>query len=104
MLSNEIPVELVRRVSPRALRTYASGLGLRRLEGVNGTILIYHRPENPAAQVIVPLDTQLDDYADMVSRAILRLAEFDGRPSIEVLDHLLLPPADLLHFRDTSAD
>src|SRR4051812_39570117 len=104
MLVDDLPKDLVSRVTPRALRAYALGLGLRQLDGVNSKILVYHRADDRAVQLVIPLDARLDDYADMVLHAVLRLAEFDKRPSIEILDHLLLPPADLLQFRDTSID
>ena len=40
----------------------------------------------------------------MVAEAVRKLAEFEKRPARAVLEHLLLPPADLLHFREVSPD
>jgi hypothetical protein len=101
MHRDQVPAEQARRITPRALCVYARALGLKKLEGVNGTIAVYHRAEARAEQIIVPLDEQLDDYAEMVAGAVVRLAEWERRPIREILDHLLLPPADLLHFQDS---
>ncbi len=57
-----------------------------------------------AHQIIVPLNEQFDDYADRVVEAIRHLAEFEKRPANEILNHLLLSPADLLFFREVSSD
>ena len=64
--------------------------------GVNGKIAVYKNPDSPLRQLIVPLDEQFDDYGVRTAEAIQRLAEFEKRPAKEILNHLLLPPADLL--------
>ncbi len=104
-MSREVILEdLARLVSPRALKMYAEGLGWKPVAGVNGDIALFHRPDSDLHQVVVPLDEKFDDYADRVTEAIARLAEFERRPAVEVLDHLLLPPADVLRFRNVSPD
>ena len=77
---------------------------MERVERINGDIAVYHRPDSKAHQIIVPLDEKFDDYADRVVEAIRHLAEFEKRPANEVLNHLLLSPADLLFFREVSPD
>jgi hypothetical protein len=104
MWRDELPVELTRLVTPRSVLAYAEGLGWQRVEGVNGKIAVYRNPEAPLRQLIVPLDEHLDDYADRTAEAIRRLAEFEKRPVGEILHHLLLPPADILRFRQVSPD
>jgi hypothetical protein len=104
MRHEDIPLSLARRIPPRALRVYAEGLGWQRVDSVNGDIAVYHRPDSRAHQVIVPLHEDFDDYGDRVVEAIRRLAEFEKRPTGEVLSHLLLPPADVLRFREISGD
>jgi hypothetical protein len=86
------------------LSRYAEGLQWRRVERINGDIAVYHRPDSKAHQIIVPLDEKFDDYADRVIEAIRHLAEFEKRPASEILNHLLLSPADLLFFREVSPD
>ena len=67
MRSDRISPELARLVSPRALRVYAQSLGWQRVEGVNGDIALFHRPDSKLHQLIVPLDEQFDDYAERES-------------------------------------
>src|SRR5208337_3179308 len=50
------------------------------------------------------LHEQFDDYGVRTAEAIQRLAEFEKRPAKEILNHLLLPPADLLFLREVSSD
>jgi hypothetical protein len=99
-----LPIDLARLVPPRALSKYAEGLQWRRVERINGDIAVYHRTDANAQQIIVPLDEKFDDYADRVVEAIRHLAEFENRPANEVLNHLLLSPADLIFFREVSPD
>lgn len=104
MPSESLPLELARLVTPRAMKNYAQALGWQVVPGVNGTIAVYHDPDAPARQLIVPLDETFDDYAESVATVVQRLAAFEDRPTIEVLNHLLLPPADVLRFREQSPD
>src|SRR5262249_58260365 len=102
MRHEDISLAAARRVPPRALRLYAEALGWKRVPKINGGIAVYHRPDSDAHQVIVPLDEEFDDYGDRVVEAVRRLADFEKRPAGEVLSHLLLPPADVLRFRDVT--
>lgn len=104
MLRNGLPLEATRLVIPRAVRGYAEGLGWQRIEGINGGIAVYRNPRESLRQLIVPLDEEFDDYPERVAEAVERLAEFEGRPAREVLDHLLLPPADVIRIRERSPD
>jgi hypothetical protein len=104
MWPDQLPISLTRLVTPRAVRVYAEGLGWQRLDGVNGKIAVYKNPDSPLRQLIVPLDEQFDDYGVRTAEAIQRLAEFEKRPAKEILNHLLLPPSDLLFFREVSTD
>jgi hypothetical protein len=104
MWRDQLPDSLTRLVTPRAVRVYAEGLGWQRVEGVNGKIAVFQNPDSPLRQLIVPQDERLDDYGLRTAEAIERLAEFERRPAREILNHLLLPPADLLVFREVSPD
>lgn len=104
MLRNGLPLEATRLVTPRAVRGYAEGLGWQRIHEINGGIAVYRNPRESLRQLIVPLDEEFDDYPERVAEAVQRLAEFEGRPAREVLDHLLLPPADVIRIRERSPD
>jgi hypothetical protein len=104
MWRDDLPVEMTRLVTPRAVCAYAEGLGWQKVDGVNGKIAVYVNPKAPLRQLIVPLDEGFDDYPDRTAEAVRRLAEFENRPPREILNHLLLPPADVLRFREVSAE
>ncbi len=104
MRRDSLPSEMTRLVRPRTLRVYAEGLGWKRVENINGPIAVYANPQDPLRQLIVPLDEQFDDYPDRIAEAVCRLAEFEKRAPHEVLNDLLLPPADVLRFREVSTE
>jgi len=105
MLHETLPFDATRRVSPRALQGYAQGLGWQLVpNGKRSDIALLHRPDSRLHQIAIPLDETLSDYSEAVAEAIRKLAEFEKRPAREVLDHLLLPPADMLQFREASQD
>jgi hypothetical protein len=101
MRRDSIPAELARLITARALRAYAQGLGWQPVDGINGNIAVFHRPDSKLHQLIVPVDEGMDDYGAMIAEAVAKLADYEKRPVQDVLDHLLLPPSDLLQFQDS---
>ncbi|HWG41364.1 MAG TPA: hypothetical protein VN688_01165 [Gemmataceae bacterium] len=105
MIRESLPLEMARQVTPRALRTYAESLGWKPVpNGKRPWIAIFHRPDSELHQILVPMDETLEDYGDMVGEVVRKLAEFEKLPAQAVLNHLLLPPADVLRFREVSPD
>ncbi len=105
MSRENLPLEAAQMVTPRALTGYARGLGWQPVpNGKRTEIAVFHRPDSTLHQVIIPTDPTLDDFGEAVIEAVRKLAEFEKRPAQEVLDHLLLPPADMLRFREVSPD
>ena len=104
MLLDQQALDKYRLVMPRAMKGYAQGLGWKPVAGMNGSIAVYHDPNSQLKQLIVPLDETFDDYAESVVRVVNRLAEFEKREPIEILNHLLLPPSDILSFRELSSE
>jgi hypothetical protein len=105
MSLERLPLEAARMVTPRALLGYARGLGWQPVpNGRRSDIAVFHRPDSRLHQVIIPTDSTLADFGEAVAEAVRKLAEFEHRPALAVLEHLLLPPADVLRFREVSAD
>ena len=105
MTSDARLLESAVRVSPRALLGYAEGIGWRRVANRRPSeVAVLHRPDSTLHQIIIPTDPGLADYAEAARDAVERLAAFEKRPANEVLEHLLLPPADMLRFREVSQD
>lgn len=100
-----ISVDAAKQVTPRSLLGYAQGLGWQAVpNGRRPEIAVYHRPDSRLYQVIIPTDPTLEDYGEAVAETVRKLAAFEKRPASEVLEHLLLPPADVLRFREISPD
>lgn len=96
-------LDTARQVTPRALMGYAQGLGWQSVpNNRRPEIAVFHRPDSKLHQIIIPTDSNLADYGEAVLEAVSKLAAFEQRPVQEVLEHLLLPPADLLQFREVS--
>lgn len=100
MKADPLPPEVTKLVTPRAIRNYAAALGWLQVPGINGTISVYHRPDSELHQLVVPLDESFDDYGESVAEAIRKLAAFENRSPIEVLNHILLPPSDVFRFSE----
>jgi len=105
MSREALSIEAAERVTPRALLGYARGLGWQSVpSGKRIDVAVYHRPDSRLHQVIIPTDPTLLDYGEAVTEAVRKLADFEKRPATEVLEHLILPPADLLRLRVISPD
>src|SRR5271166_1182001 len=105
MWREPLPVDAAQQVTPRALIGYVQGLGWQATpNGRRPEIIVYHQPDSRLHQVIIPTDSTLVDYGEAVTEAVRKLAEYEKRPAREVLEQLLLPPADLLGFREVSPD
>jgi hypothetical protein len=96
-----LPENLVARVTPGDVERYAQATGWVRVPEVNGQIVVYRHPSSEVDQLVVPLVPEFDDYGRRMAEVVSRLAETEARPALEVLDDLLLPPADVLRFRIT---
>ena len=105
MSYRNLPEDLVELVNPVDVRGYALAEGWERVEGVNGTIALYHHPGSDLDQLIVPLDPAVDGYGRSMADVIARIAELAvGRPPVSVLNDLLLPSSDVLRFRRDDAE
>jgi hypothetical protein len=63
-----LPVDAAQQVSPRALMSYAQGLGWQAMpNGRRPEIAVYHRPDSRLHQVIIPTDPTLADYGDWLN-------------------------------------
>lgn len=105
MGANDLPAGLLRRLRPAEVRRYALAAGWRRNEAVNGRVAVFQHPESDLDQLIVPADgSDPDGYAVLMDEAVRKIGEWEHRPPVEVLNDLLLPPADVLRFRNASPE
>lgn len=99
MNPDPLPEYLVARINPLDARAYAAASGWERVPHVNGKLALFRYPTSDLDQLLVPTDPTLADYARRMAEVVVCLAERQQRPAFEVLNDLLLPPADILRFR-----
>ena len=91
---------LLRQLRPLDVQNYARGIGWQRVQGIKGDIAVYHRPDLEDDEIIVPQNPNYADYALRMSEAIAVLSKTEHRLPNEIVADLLLPPADVLRFRE----
>ena len=100
MVPNELPQNLIQQLRSTELRRYALATGWKRNEAVNGRVAVFQHPSSELDQLVVPLEgSDTAAYATLAGEVVRKLAAWEGRPAVEVLNDLLLPPADVLRFR-----
>ncbi|WP_425618605.1 hypothetical protein NA78x_002314 [Anatilimnocola sp. NA78] len=104
MQTEVVPAALAKLVAPRAMKNYAKGLGWLPVTDVNGSISVFQSPNSDLHQILIPLDDTFDDFGESVAEVVRKLSEFEGRSQSEILSHLLLPPADVVRFRESSTE
>src|SRR5262249_14110045 len=100
MAPNELPSDLLKQLRSTELRRYALATGWKRNEAVNGRVAVFQHPASELDQLVVPVEgPDADAFAVLAGEAVRKLAGWEKRPAAEVLNDLLLPPADVIRFR-----
>ncbi len=102
MMHDPFPRNVLKLITPQQVRSYALAKGWQRVAGVNGEIALFNHPQGQFDQLIVPMDESLDDYAKRLRDVVENLADFESRPSAEVLNDLMTPESDTLRYRVAS--
>lgn len=103
MLYNEmvsVSENILRQLRPLDVQNYARATGWQRVQGVKGDIAVYHRADSEDDEIIVPQNPNYADYALRMAEAVSALSEAERRLPGEIVADLLLPPADILRFRE----
>ncbi|MGH9763149.1 MAG: hypothetical protein ACREAC_20170, partial [Blastocatellia bacterium] len=98
MVYKEIPENLVAQVSPLDARNYARAAGWERVNHIPSGIAVFRRPNSEAEEVIIPQIRAFADYNVRMAEVIATFANFEGRPSIQILNDILSPQSDVLRF------
>jgi hypothetical protein len=102
MPRSELRPELLARLDPVQVKEYARATGwVRETRINNGRIAVFAHPQSDLDQIIVPLNRNSSDFARVMGDVVAILAEKERRPAQEVLNDLLLPPADVLRFNES---
>jgi len=93
-------LEMANVISPQSVREYAKANGWEQVkEGVKGRIYLFRHSSEALRQIIIPIDANITEYAEMVLDAAWRIAAIENRSIESVLNDLMLPNADVLRFR-----
>jgi hypothetical protein len=102
MPRNELRLDLLARLDPVQVKEYARATGWVREQRINnGRIAVFAHPQSDLDQIIVPLNRTSPDYSQAMGDVVAILAEKEQRSVQEVLNDLLLPPADVLRFNES---
>src|SRR5262249_9804164 len=90
------------KLDPVQVKEYVKATGwLREPRAGNGRMAVFTHPQSDLDQVLIPLNRQAPDFNRRMGDVIANLAEKERRPAVEILNDLLLPPADILRFTAT---
>lgn len=97
MLYKNMPLDLLKVVSPPRIISYIESSKWKKAKELENVIL--YNSESSGEQVLIPLKTDFDDYAERIGDAINIISRFEKRDNIEILNDLLLPPSDTIRFK-----
>lgn len=96
---HSIPVPLLRSMSPQHLATYAKAMGWRRIQTDNSEIVLFAHPDQDRfEQLVIPRNTNLDDFSERMAEILFKLADAHQRPVTEVMHDAMLPSSDTIRF------
>lgn len=95
--------DLAARVGDRDLRDYLTARLWTAIPSRLGHVAIFRSPGAGAAEIQIPLDPGLADYADALALAARRVSSFEGRPLEQLLRDLLQPRSDTIRYALTGA-
>ena len=94
-----IPEPLLRSMSPQHLATYAKAMGWRRVQTDNSGIALFAHPDQDRfEQLVIPRETNLDDFSERMAEILYKLADAQQRPVTEVMHDAMLPSSDTIRF------
>jgi len=92
---------LINEVSFLAIQQYLTSRNWEKTISKKGDKAFFrkHLDRDDILEVLIPLSRDFSDYGYAVQKAINLIAEFEQRESIQLINDLLLPPADQIRFR-----
>ncbi len=104
MWPENLPLNLLERLDPVQVKQYAKATGWVRegsLSDYRGAIFAH--PTSDLDQLLVPLIPRAHGFARAMGDVVSILAEREKRSAIEILNDLLLPPADVVRFTEAGS-
>lgn len=89
-------IDAIGAVSPLNFLGYLRSRGWIRYSEVSGVFTVWHHPNNPTAEVLVPLKSDARDFIARVSDALAELEQVEARSQIDILRDILNSGFDLV--------
>lgn len=103
-MSSDLPERLLRQLNPTNVRLYALQDGWKPVPGVQRPVIVLNHPTDDLAQLHIPTAGNDREYVHLMAEVVQSLAESEHRPLRDVLNDLMLPPADKLRLRVQSRE
>jgi hypothetical protein len=100
----DLPDTQLRQLSSSQVRWYAVQAGWKPVEGVKRPVIVLDHPTDPVTQLQIPTAGSERERLFLMAEAVRELAATEKRSPSEVLQDLLLPPADILRLAVESRD
>src|SRR6266487_6060549 len=95
-MHRDLPEPLLRRLVPSNVRWYAVQAGWVPVSGVKRPVIVLNNPSDERIQIQIPTAGSDREVGYLMRDVVERLAETEKRSPRDVLNDLLLPPADKL--------
>ena len=92
---------LINQINFLAMQQYLTGHNWDKIISKKSDKAFFRKPleQNNMIEVLVPLSRDFIDYEYAMQKAINLIADFEKREPIQIINDLLLPPADQIRFR-----
>ena len=102
MLRESLPSDLLDRLDPVEVKSYASATGWVREPRLGaGRVAVFAHPTSDLDQILVPLYPGVRGFGLAMGDVVNILAEMERRPALQILNDLLMTPADTLRFNES---
>ncbi len=103
MKAHIIDTDVLRAISPQALRAYVQAEGWQSLEPFGDHSHVYVRPSD-RMEAIIPGTASIGDYPNVVAELIALLARAEGRDELQLYRDLSTADRDVIRVRSPHAD
>ena len=92
--------ELASKINSLTLQAYLLQKGWKRVSTRRNDVAVITSPnDDPAFDILIPLNRSFADYNDAIFQAIKKVSKYEDRDEIQIGNDLAAPPADIVRYR-----
>lgn len=92
--------ELATKVNFLAFQQYLLHKGWKKISTKREDAAVIVSPDdNPSYDLLIPLSRTFADYSQSINQAIKRVAAYENRDEIQLINDLIAPPSDIVRYR-----